>query len=79
MSWSGQTCAPQSVAAAQQRSLALFEAHATRTGDPDYLRYARVHADVIGRFGRFPHRNLALGRTTTPDEAAFLAKGGFRG
>jgi uncharacterized protein (DUF924 family) len=66
-------------AAAQQRSLALFEAHAARTGDLDYLRYARVHADVIARFGRFPHRNIVLGRTTTPEEAAFLAAGGFRG
>ena len=66
-------------AAAQQRALALFEDHATRAGDSEYLRYARVHADVIASFGRFPHRNLVLGRTTTPEEAAFLAKGGFSG
>jgi hypothetical protein len=35
---------------------------AERTGDESYLRYARLHADIIARFGRFPHRNLVLGR-----------------
>ena len=65
--------------AAQRRSVALFEAHAARTGDSGYLRYAQVHADVIARFGRFPHRNIVLGRATTSEEAAFLAGGGFRG
>jgi uncharacterized protein (DUF924 family) len=39
-------------AAAQRRSLALFEGHAARTGDTGYLRYARIHADVIARFGQ---------------------------
>jgi uncharacterized protein (DUF924 family) len=34
--------------------------------------YALRHADVIKRFGRFPHRNAILGRTTTPEEAEFL-------
>lgn len=66
-------------AAAQQRSLALFEAHAVRTGDPAYLRNARHHAGIIARFGRFPHRNKVLGRATTAEEAQFLAGGGFRG
>jgi uncharacterized protein (DUF924 family) len=65
--------------AAQARSLALFEAHATRTADESYLRYARLHADVIARFGRFPHRNIELGRTATPEETAFLDGGGFKG
>lgn len=65
-------------ASAQQRSLALFEAHALRTGDSGFLRYAQIHADVIARFGRFPHRNMVLARTTTSEEAAFLASGGFR-
>ena len=46
-------------------------------GDAENLRYAEEHADIIGRFGRFPHRNRALGRTTTPDEQAFLDEGGF--
>lgn len=65
--------------AAQARSVALFEAHAARTGEADYLRYARLHAEIIARFGRFPHRNAVLGRTTTAEEADYLAKGGFRG
>jgi uncharacterized protein (DUF924 family) len=64
---------------AQARSLALFQAHAARTGDDNYLRYARLHAEVIARFGRFPHRNVVLGRATTAVEAAFLTGGGFRG
>ena len=66
-------------AAAQARSLLLFEAHAARSGDEGYLRYARIHADLIARFGRFPHRNHALGRVTTPEEQAFLDEGGFAG
>jgi uncharacterized protein (DUF924 family) len=41
--------------------------------------YAVDHADIIKQFGRFPHRNAILGRTSTPDELAFLAQGGFSG
>jgi uncharacterized protein (DUF924 family) len=37
------------------------------------------HREIIQRFGRFPHRNLLLGRETTPEETAFLAGGGFAG
>lgn len=45
---------------------------------PDFLRYAQAHLDIVARFGRFPHRNAALGRETTADEAAFLEEhGGF--
>jgi uncharacterized protein (DUF924 family) len=66
-------------AAAQARSLLLFEAHAARTGDQGYLRYARIHAELIARFGRFPHRNAVLGRASTPEEVAFLAGRGFKG
>ena len=40
---------------------------------------ARHHHDVIARFGRFPHRNAALGRVTTPEEVAFLEADGFKG
>jgi uncharacterized protein (DUF924 family) len=47
--------------------------------DPENLRYAEEHADIIRRFGRFPHRNGPLGRTTTPEEKAFLDAGGFSG
>ncbi|MBT5110483.1 MAG: DUF924 domain-containing protein [Rhodospirillaceae bacterium] len=36
------------------------------------LEWAQKHLVIIERFGRFPHRNEALGRTTTPEEAAFL-------
>ncbi len=41
--------------------------------------YAVQHCNIIRRFGRFPHRNRALGRKTTPDEQAFLDAGGFSG
>lgn len=61
--------------AAQARCVALFEA----MNEPDGLRYARIHADVIDRFGRFPHRNAILGRSSTEDERRFLAEGGFSG
>lgn len=43
------------------------------------LRYARHHRDIVARFGRFPHRNALLGRSSTPEEDRFLAEGGFRG
>jgi uncharacterized protein (DUF924 family) len=65
--------------AAQVRALPLVAAYEARSGDESWLRYARLHADIIARFGRFPHRNPALGRTTTSEEAAFLASGGFKG
>jgi uncharacterized protein (DUF924 family) len=48
-------------------------------GDAETLRWAELHRDIIVRFGRFPHRNAALGRETTPEEYAFLADGGFAG
>ena len=48
-------------------------------GDENTLKYAELHADIIRRFGRFPHRNAVLCRTTTPDEQAFLDSGGFAG
>jgi uncharacterized protein (DUF924 family) len=38
---------------------------------------ARGHLDVVNRFGRFPHRNPILGRASTPEEAAYVAKGDF--
>jgi uncharacterized protein (DUF924 family) len=39
------------------------------------LKAAREHADIVQRFGRFPHRNAALGRPNTPEEDAFLQHG----
>ena len=57
----------------QLRCIELFR------GNAENLKYAEIHADIIRRFGRFPHRNRVLGRTTTPDEQAFLDGGGFAG
>lgn len=59
----------------QLRCVALFR----NAPNADNLRYAEEHADIIRRFGRFPHRNRVLGRATTPEEQAFLADGGFSG
>ncbi len=50
-----------------------------KLGNEGNLEYAEIHADVIRRFGRFPHRNPVLGRETTPEEKAFLESGGFAG
>ncbi|HXL76199.1 MAG TPA: DUF924 family protein [Burkholderiales bacterium] len=44
----------------------------------DAPRYALRHRDVIRRFGRFPHRNVALGRASTPEEIEFLKRPGSR-
>jgi uncharacterized protein (DUF924 family) len=59
----------------QERAIALY----TAAGDQDGLKWAQTHADIIRRFGRFPHRNPMLGRTTTPEEQTFLEQGGFAG
>jgi uncharacterized protein (DUF924 family) len=58
----------------QRRCVALYR----EAGDDD-LKYAERHADIIRRFGRFPHRNAMLGRTTTPEEQAYLDADGFKG
>jgi uncharacterized protein (DUF924 family) len=52
----------------QKRSLELFEA----LGDEEYLKYAKEHYQAIERFGRFPHRNSILNRTSTREEQLFL-------
>ncbi len=57
----------------QDRAVALM----TPLSDESYLRYARIHRDIIARFGRFPHRNIAMGRESTAEELTFLAEGGF--
>ena len=41
------------------------------------LDFATKHRDIVRRFGRFPHRNAALGRDSTPEEAAFVAEKGM--
>jgi uncharacterized protein (DUF924 family) len=50
----------------QRQSLLLF----TALGNPEHLKYARAHYEVIERFGRFPHRNAILGRKPTALEEA---------
>jgi uncharacterized protein (DUF924 family) len=62
----------------QRRSVDLFEslpATAEFAADKrdNAIEYARRHEAIIARFGRFPHRNAALGRSSTPEEIAFLA------
>jgi uncharacterized protein (DUF924 family) len=51
----------------------------TRALGGETLRFALQHCDIIRRFGRFPHRNAVLGRTTSPAEQQFLDGGGFAG
>ena len=58
----------------QQRSLAL-----NQQLDASTYHWAKEHVDIIERFGRFPHRNGVLGRTSTDEERAFLKAGGFAG
>jgi uncharacterized protein (DUF924 family) len=57
----------------QERCIALCR----EAGDDEGAKHAEIHADVIRRFGRFPHRNRALGRDTSEEERAFLDAGGF--
>jgi uncharacterized protein (DUF924 family) len=62
----------------QERSIDLYRTlHAE--GGTDNRSFADEHHEIIARFGRFPHRNAALGRATTPEEQAFLDGGGFKG
>ncbi len=58
----------------QDRSVALC-----RTLDAETSKWAEMHRDIIRRFGRFPHRNKILGRSTSPEEQAFMDGGGFAG
>ena len=59
----------------QERAMELF----AQIGDDELMKYARLHRDLIARFGRFPHRNRALGRESTQEEIEYLASGGFSG
>ena len=56
----------------QRQSLALYEA----LGVENNLRFARQHADIIERFGRYPHRNAVLGRASSAEELEFLQQPG---
>jgi uncharacterized protein (DUF924 family) len=60
--------------AVQEAALPLFE----RFCHPRTAEFARQHRDVIARFGRFPHRNPALGRLSSAEELAFLQMPGSR-
>jgi uncharacterized protein (DUF924 family) len=55
-------------AAHQQACVELF----SQLQDPESLRYAMEHREIIERFGRFPHRNAVLGRQPTNEEIEFL-------
>ena len=59
--------------------MALFARLAAETGDNQGLDFARLHAELIARFGRFPHRNAVMGREPTTEETSYLAQGGFAG
>jgi uncharacterized protein (DUF924 family) len=62
----------------QERSIALFQAWAEAHDGPardralDQMRYVHRHAEIVARFGRFPHRNEVMGRESTEAEIAFL-------
>ena len=60
----------------QQLACRLIEPLAAFPDTEGVFDYALRHRDVVRRFGRFPHRNTALGRTSTPEEAAFVAQPG---
>ncbi|MAN45479.1 MAG: DUF924 domain-containing protein [Alphaproteobacteria bacterium] len=66
----------------QERSVALFTKLAEEAREPfkefakSTLDYAEAHKKVIEQFGRFPHRNKALGRESTEEEKEWLAEGG---
>jgi uncharacterized protein (DUF924 family) len=60
----------------QEESLRLFGKLAAYPETRDLVRWAEAHARIIERFGRFPHRNRVLGRTSTPEEEAFLKEPG---
>ena len=67
--------------AVQETSVTLFKALAKQARHPQFdafSRYAIAHRDVIAQFGRFPHRNAALGRKSSTEELAYLEEhGGF--
>jgi len=66
----------------QERSVALYQELAAGAAPSEqelfdnYLDFARKHYDIVMRFGRFPHRNKALGRESTAEETAFLREPG---
>lgn len=65
--------------AAQDRSVELAGRYRERTGEAEPLKWAVHHREIIRRFGRFPHRNAVLERSTSDAERAFMDSGGFAG
>ena len=65
----------------QRRSVERFESLAAEVDDAwrdrftENAHYARLHHDIVERFGRFPHRNRVLGRESTEEELSYLADG----
>ena len=69
--------------AAQEAGVALYRKLAEDTPNQAHFRegflpFAIQHRDIVAQFGRFPHRNETLGRTSTPEEEAYLAAGAPR-
>ena len=62
----------------QERALELFGKVRQLPGMDGAYDYAVKHWEVVKRFGRFPHRNEALGRPSTPEEIEFLTQPGAR-
>jgi uncharacterized protein (DUF924 family) len=60
----------------QERCLALMQEIAVYPQTADLPKWAQAHLVIIRRFGRFPHRNAVLGRTSTPEEIEFLKQPG---
>jgi len=66
----------------QQRSVVLYRSMAAEVPEgwkkafDGYLEYAIRHQEIVDRFGRFPHRNVILGRESTPEEIEFLKEPG---
>jgi uncharacterized protein (DUF924 family) len=58
----------------QELSLTLYRAMARDPAFAETLEYAERHHAIIARFGRFPHRNRMLGRSSSPEEEAFLTE-----
>ena len=54
-----------------EEALRLF----TDLGEEETLKYEIAHADCLRRFGRYPRRNAALGRESTPEERDYIASG----
>ena len=60
----------------QNQAVALFQQLSDDPDSADAIKYTILHREVILRFGRFPHRNVILGRVSTPEEEEFLQQPG---